>query len=228
MHVKTITAISLLENENSNNLSIGENMNKTLIASALLLACGAANAAPVSTGGVFNMCSQEGLDTTGVCTTPINVDATITGFVDEAAGTWGVESTTLFFGLNWTAHDGFLIAAPGSYSLDVNTGVLGAGTGVVAADGIMNFDVGAGQIAGIIDFDYGTTVNIKVIDVWDINADGSLTGVGIPGMENGPFPGFNAQFNLTAAGLVPVPAAVWLFGSGLLGLVGVARRKKAA
>lgn len=26
---------------------------------------------------------------------------------------------------------------------------------------------------------------------------------------------------------VPVPAAVWLFGSGLLGLIGVARRKKA-
>jgi hypothetical protein len=28
--------------------------------------------------------------------------------------------------------------------------------------------------------------------------------------------------------VIPVPAAVWLFGSGLLGLVGVARRKKAA
>jgi hypothetical protein len=26
---------------------------------------------------------------------------------------------------------------------------------------------------------------------------------------------------------VPVPAAVWLFGSGLIGLVGLARRKKA-
>jgi len=25
---------------------------------------------------------------------------------------------------------------------------------------------------------------------------------------------------------VPVPAAVWLFGSGLIGLVGVARRKR--
>ncbi|MCR4347386.1 MAG: VPLPA-CTERM sorting domain-containing protein [Sulfuricaulis sp.] len=29
------------------------------------------------------------------------------------------------------------------------------------------------------------------------------------------------------ASAVPVPAAVWLFGSGLLGLIGVARRKKA-
>lgn len=26
---------------------------------------------------------------------------------------------------------------------------------------------------------------------------------------------------------VPVPAAVWLFGSGLIGLIGVARRKQA-
>ena len=35
---------------------------------------------------------------------------------------------------------------------------------------------------------------------------------------------FNTRFDVTP---VPVPAAVWLFGSGLLGLVGVARRKKA-
>jgi hypothetical protein len=32
---------------------------------------------------------------------------------------------------------------------------------------------------------------------------------------------------LVRAAVVPVPAAVWLFGSGLIGLVGVARRKKA-
>jgi hypothetical protein len=32
----------------------------------------------------------------------------------------------------------------------------------------------------------------------------------------------------TDVSAVPVPAAVWLFGSGLVGLVGVARRKKAA
>ena len=44
--------------------------------------------------------------------------------------------------------------------------------------------------------------------------------------------GVDAYFdNLTITtdvSAVPVPAAVWLFGSGLLGLVGVARRKKAA
>ena len=32
---------------------------------------------------------------------------------------------------------------------------------------------------------------------------------------------------LFASTVVPVPAAVWLFGSGLIGLIGVARRKKA-
>ena len=33
--------------------------------------------------------------------------------------------------------------------------------------------------------------------------------------------------HISVYGVVPIPAAVWLFGSGLLGLVGVARRKRA-
>jgi hypothetical protein len=53
-------------------------------------------------------------------------------------------------------------------------------------------------------------------------------------MIDGPFASSNANFDITTLTLtgltitaIPVPAAVWLFGSGLLGLVGVARRKKA-
>ena len=38
---------------------------------------------------------------------------------------------------------------------------------------------------------------------------------------------FSLQFQPTVVP-VPIPAAAWLFGSGLLGLVGMARRKKAA
>jgi hypothetical protein len=42
----------------------------------------------------------------------------------------------------------------------------------------------------------------------------------------GPFNGKTGTFTLSGtATIVPAPAAVWLFGSGLLGLVGIARRR---
>lgn len=70
--------------------------------------------------------------------------------------------------------------------------------------------------------------------VWMLaSTDGDNDGImGIPMAPGGPFELFNANFNANLnptakqAPAVPVPAAVWLFGSGLLGLVGVARRKK--
>ena len=55
------------------------------------------------------------------------------------------------------------------------------------------------------------------------------------GFTDGAFIGFGGYFDIgsgnslhvTSVSAVPVPAAVWLFGSGLLGLIGVARRKSA-
>lgn len=63
----------------------------------------------------------------------------------------------------------------------------------------------------------------------DIGASSALTMTDYLG---GFFDFVNAPITMTyengvATNPVPVPAAIWLFGSGLLGLVGIARRKKA-
>jgi hypothetical protein len=64
--------------------------------------------------------------------------------------------------------------------------------------------------------------------------DGNGDGIsGIPMTVGGPLAGFNINFNanfdliadVSDINLVPLPAAAWLFGSGLLGLAGVARCK---
>ncbi|MFK5947582.1 MAG: VPLPA-CTERM sorting domain-containing protein [Methylococcales bacterium] len=60
---------------------------------------------------------------------------------------------------------------------------------------------------------------------------GTDDGIGGSPMDNGPFTNFNANFDMTSITVtkisaIPVPAAVWLFGSGLVGLAGIARRRK--
>ena len=102
----------------------------------------------------------------------------------------------------------------------------------------------AGQMAAGTFFDWDVNEDIAVLAAFQtaptatgFTADSIDTdGDGRPGtaMNNGPFDGQTPAFNgvmtcqnCTPPPAVPVPAAVWLFGSGLLGLVGVARRRKA-
>jgi hypothetical protein len=78
---------------------------------------------------------------------------------------------------------------------------------------------------------YGSAGQPTVNQVWMLaSTDGNGDGImGIPMAVGGPFAGFDANFNANMSPApVPIPAAAWLFGSGLLGLVGIARRKKKA
>jgi len=71
---------------------------------------------------------------------------------------------------------------------------------------------------------YGTTLGQLSL--------GTDDGIGGSPMDHGPFSGFSNNIDFTSltvvtyVSTVPVPAAVWLFGSGLLGLIGVGRRRK--
>lgn len=97
-----------------------------------------------------------------------------------------------------------------------------------AAAGIVDF-VFLGQSVGASTGQFGlATLSFNVIGATGTDivfADSSFGGFVAPGGIAVPVTYVNAQVFL---GPIPVPAAVWLFGSGLLGLLGIARRRKAA
>ena len=137
--------------------------------------------------------------------------------------------TGSFFGHTWVADQvtGVMdnTAPAGSFAGDHD------GAPYDFSAGIAN--MAAGQVAVGTLFDWSTSVDIPVLAVFDCTSvPGTCTGINDTAggaMQTGPFagatPAFNGTGSLTA---VPVPAAAWLMGSGLLGLVGVARRRKAA
>jgi hypothetical protein len=78
---------------------------------------------------------------------------------------------------------------------------------------------------------YGSAGKPAGNTVWMLaSVDGNGDGImGVPMTPDGPWNGFSWNFNANLTAIpdpVPVPAAAWLFGSGLLGLFGVAYRRK--
>ena len=102
--------------------------------------------------------------------------------------------------------------------------------------GSANMD-GFGAYSDSVSFSAGTGDNPLVFTISGITGD-TVNDYVNPGTGGQPNAGgnFAAKISSEKAGAflgqgtqyVPIPAAVWLFGSGLLGLVGIARRKKTA
>ena len=59
-----------------------------------------------------------------------------------------------------------------------------------------------------------------------VNSEGVEIGTAFGGIRGYIDIGSGNSMTVTAINTVPVPAAIWLFGSGLLGLIGISRRKK--
>lgn len=165
----------------------------------------------------------------------INVNYTATASAGEFAGTVGTGTISyddsLLTGLGAEALSGIQF----SVSLTVfgqtftNTDDVAYHPGVVDvfpklyfADGdLMGVDFAVSEhYVADTDPAYSTLVNIIEPGVFDLST-GNLTWVS--GNEYAVELFVNADSTA-----VPVPAAVWLFGSGLIGLVGVAKRNKTA
>ena len=101
-----------------------------------------------------------------------------------------------------------------------------------ASDGIKRggFPIGAVPIATSSYNVNGATGISTTLAQLSLGAD---DGIGGSPMDSGPFSNYSINLDLTsltftAVSSVPVPAAVWLFASGLVGLAGVARRRKSS
>lgn len=166
--------------------------------------------------------------------TPASVlDAMLTFSVTSTGAISGNDLLTLTLDNQTTAPNAFSINEvyfnfTGDHSgFGIETGTTGLTHGPINADGFGNFDI---KLDGFVLASGGTSV-------WTI--DLGLTGItdsdfndlsSIPPGNTQTFaalkfaqgPGDDSAFGA----VVPVPAAVWLFGSGLLGLIGIARRKQ--
>jgi hypothetical protein len=187
-------------------------MNKTLLASAIAVSLGCTASVQAQTitatqmivGGIPNM--------------------TTAGFVNDSA-TGVMNSIQPFFGQPWTATQQKWFdthSSPLTWSGGFSAGI---------SSFTYTFHLTGNQVAAGVFFDWNASTSIPMLTIYDcpVTGGGACTGNSLP-VVSGPFPGAQFNFNgVTADDFpvsgVPVPAAVWLMGSGLIGLISLARRK---
>lgn len=210
-------------------------MNKTLVSIAIVGALGlASQSAQAALSGTANLSIDAGSNFGMEVSPGFILPTAITGNNGINIGT--VQNAT-------GSHTG---APDGSESPDIdNPWTFFSNTGMHGSQSAINIltDDGAGNVT--LDFS-GWYVTWNAIPIIDMGSGGSATmtcsgtcaagdsytleyAAVVPVGDPSSFGGVNYSLNLVGTiSEVPVPAAVWLFGSGLLGLVGVARRKAKA
>ena len=166
----------------------------------------------------------------------------------NTAGLTGVWSGTYTFSMS--SPGGGPVGAPSSdtWSWDFDAGIITIANtatfygSVWTAAGVTFTDTGT-SYNGNMTFSWSANPSIPVQSSWDVQnpggAPGAITDIATVTVNSATilptssaFPGFQPFFAGTihkdsgSPPAVPVPAAAWLFGSGLLGLIGVARRRR--
>jgi hypothetical protein len=176
-------------------------MNKIIIVLILNLLTGiSANAGTVGMSGQWSFIGQAvTYDASGLVVDEISLD----GNFDFDAGTVYIKDDSPFFGLVWQSNGTLNDQLNGTYFANHEA----------CWSSCYDWEI-LWEITQT-----GDTASVLTVDT---DTDGILG----TAMIAGPYPGFTHQINGTLTAIVPVPAAVWLFSSGLVGLIGVARRKK--
>ena len=201
-------------------------------------------------GGLTNAITSLGLLGTG--TTLVNPDLvglTLTpGVYTVHAGTSNLTGTLTLDGqgnanAGWVfLMDSSLITSPGSAVNVINTG---SGAGIfwdVRSSATLDTTTAfQGNILALtsITLNTGATIGCgrALASTGAVTMDTNTIGIGCGGIGGEGSNGYSGGFTVSEGGgtptllpyaPIPVPAAVWLLGSGLVGLIGIARRKSAA
>lgn len=188
--------------------------------------------------GVTQLAELYSIDQTNGGATLIGSTAYVTGLTFDSSGTLYGSGGTSVFTIDTSTGSSTLLGDTGGFissgdlAFDSSGNLFMSAIGGLNGDRLISVDTttGAGTLIGDIGLPnvfglnfldsvlYGFTAGRGTITI-DTNT-GSGTYVALNGIAA---TGADGAGGVTP---VPIPAAVWLFGSGLLGLIGIARRKK--
>ncbi len=138
-----------------------------------------------------------------------------------------------FNGFPWTADQQNWFDTHSSALTWSGTGTF-SNTNNAFGDFSYTFHLESNQVAVGTYWDWNGNNNVPILTIYDcpVTGGGACVGDSLPWVVF--IVGAEQEFNgvtlddFPLSGTVPVPAAAWLMGSGLLGLVGIARRRKLA
>jgi choice-of-anchor C domain-containing protein len=174
---------------------------------------------------------------TGTPSPPIN---TFVGFPPYQIDEWTVTSGAV----EWIG-SGYWDASDGDHSIDMSGGspasIATAFDTIIGETYTVRFDLAGNTDGGptikVVDVSVADIVNTFTFDItgqsrsnmgwtptsFNFIANATTTELEFTGKSTGAY---GAAIDNVSVNLVPIPPAIWLFGSGMLGLIGIARHGK--